>query len=351
MAETTNRVLALLSLLQTHRQWSGPELARRLEVTPRTLRRDVERLRDLGYSISAARGAAGGYRLESGERLPPLLLSDAEAVMTAIGLRVAASLGLSDGEDTTLSALAKFEQVLPPALRERVNALGGSVEARSPRAQGVSTELIGQLALACRDRERIRFRYTARDGAESDRVAEPCALVSAERAWYLLAWDVRRDDWRTFRVDRMDRLLGTRLTFDERRPPPEGAAEFVRAGLASAWVRSASEPAAAILSLPIERMREWFGPYARTAEVVDAGHVRWPIAADAVEVMLSALVWIPEGVEYRLEGGQEFLTAAQDRAARLTRAASTALLDRGSAGEDERGVLGERPAGRSSSPP
>lgn len=320
MAETTNRVLALLSLLQTHRQWSGTELARRLDVTPRTLRRDVERLRELGYRIGAARGAAGGYRLEPGERLPPLLLSDAEAVTTAIGLRVAASLGLTDGEDTTLSALAKFEQVLPSALRERVNALGGHVEARSPRAQGVSTDLLGRLALACRDRERLRFRYTAADGAESERVAEPATLVSAERAWYLVAWDVRREDWRTFRVDRMDALLGTRVTFPERDLPYDDAAEYVRQRLASVWAEPGSPPGAAVLTMPIERMLEWFGPYARGAEAVDDEHVRWPIAADAIEVMLSSLVWIPAGVEYRLEGSPEFLAAARDTAARLTRA-------------------------------
>jgi predicted DNA-binding transcriptional regulator YafY len=322
MAETTNRVLALLSLLQTHRQWSGPELARRLEVTPRTLRRDVDRLRELGYRIGAVRGATGGYRLEPGERLPPLLLSDVEAVTTAIGLRVAASLGLSDGEDTTLSALAKFEQVLPSALRERVNALGGHVEARAPRAQGVSTELLGQLALTCRDRERIRFRYTASGGEESDRVAEPVTLVSAERAWYLLAWDVRREDWRTFRVDRVDRLLGTRVFFDERRPPSDDPAEFVRQGLTSARARGGAERGAAVLAMPIDRMREWFGPYARDAEAVDADNTRWPIAADAIEVMLSSLVWIPAGVAYRLEGSPEFLAAAREAAARLALAAT-----------------------------
>jgi predicted DNA-binding transcriptional regulator YafY len=298
MAETTNRVLALLSLLQTHRQWSGPELARRLEVTPRTLRRDVDRLRELGYRIGAVRGATGGYRLEPGERLPPLLLYDAEAVMTAIGLRVAASLGLSDGEDTTLSALAKFEQVLPSALRERVNALGGHVEARAPRAHGVSTELLGQLALACRDRERIRFRYTASGGEETDRVAEPVTLVSAERAWYLLAF------------------------FDERRPPSDDPAEFVRQGLTSARAREGAERGAAVLAMPIDRMRERFGPYARDAEAVDADHTRWPIAADAIEVMLSSLVWIPAGVAYRLEGSPEFLAAAREAAARLALAAT-----------------------------
>jgi predicted DNA-binding transcriptional regulator YafY len=323
MAETTQRILSLLSLLQTHRRWSGPELARRLDVTPRTLRRDVDRLRDLGYRIEAERGVAGGYRLEAGERMPPLLLSDDEAVAVAIGLRVAASQGLVDGEETTLSALAKFEQVLPPALRERVNALGRLVAVGSPRERSVPAELLGQLALACRDRERIRFHYTARGGAESDRIVEPATLVAADRAWYLVAWDVRREDWRTFRADRISHFFATRLTFAERTLPVGDAAEFVRRSLSSAYVSPAAEPAAAVLSLPLERALEWFGPWAGDLEELDAGTVRWRIPADTTESMLGALAWIPDGVAYRLEGSQAFLEAAGAHAARLSRALPT----------------------------
>ncbi len=322
MADTTNRVLALLSLLQTHRRWPGPELARRLEVTPRTLRRDVDRLRELGYAIVAERGAAGGYRLEAGERLPPLLLSDDEAVAVAVGLRVAATRGLIDGEHTTLAALAKFEQVLPPTVRERVNALGRFVEAGAPRDHGVSPEMLGQLALACRDRERVRFRYTARDGTDSERVAEPSSLVVAERAWYLVAWDVRREDWRTFRVDRIARLTGTRLSFAERPLPEADAAAFVRAAISSAFAPdgTTSVPAAAVLSMPEAAMREWFGPWAGDAEAIDERTVRWPIAPDAPDAMLASLMWIPPGVEYRLEGSPELVAAAREIAERMARA-------------------------------
>ena len=170
---TTSRVLSLLNLLQTHRHWPGPELSRRLNVTPRTLRRDVERLRDLGYRVESVPGAGGGYRLEAGAALPPLLLTDDEAVTMAIGLRVAATQGLADGATTTLTALAKLEQVLPGPLRQRVNALAAAVQPSAPNQPAVSPELLGQLALACRDHERIRFAYTSALGEATDRQVEP----------------------------------------------------------------------------------------------------------------------------------------------------------------------------------
>lgn len=321
MAETTNRVLTLLSLLQSHRQWPGPELARRLAITPRTLRRDIDLLREIGYRIVAERGVTGGYRLEAGERMPPLLLTDDESVAVAVGLRVAATHGLVDGEDTTLSALAKFEQVLPPTLRERVNALGRFVTTASPRDVRVPAEILGQLALACRDRERIRFHYTARDGTESDRVAEPAALVAAERAWYLVAWDVRREDWRTFRVDRLSRFFGTRVSFPERTLPTEDAAQFVRSSIASANGGATVERAAAVISIDERGMREWFGPWSDAVEVIDSETVRWTITGDSVESMIAALAWVPPGVAYRLEGSPAFLEAARAFAGRLAGAA------------------------------
>ncbi|WP_167140632.1 WYL domain-containing protein [Diaminobutyricimonas sp. TR449] len=316
MAETTSRALALLSLLQTHRQWPGPELAARLGVTERTLRRDVERLRELGYQVDAIRGAAGGYRLEAGSRLPPLLLTDEEAVTMAIGLRVAATQGLVDGEQTTMSALAKFEQVLPSALRERVHALG-KVQATTPRGAPVSQDLLGRLALACRDHERIRFHYVAASGDESDRVVEPHTLVAAERNWFLVCWDLQRADWRTFRVDRMSRLFPTRVHFTARELPADDAAEFVRVAVSSVPQRF---EASVILDLPLSEMQANFGPWARGAEAVDATHTRWPIGGESLEALLSALVWIPAGVGYRLDGPAEFLALARDAAARLAAA-------------------------------
>ena len=163
MAGTTTRALALLNLLQTHRSWTGPELASRLEVSERTLRRDVERLRDLGYRIESAPGADGGYRLEAGSAVPPLLLTDEEAVTMAVGLRLAAIQRLTGGPETSLSALAKLEQVLPARLRRRVNALAGFLQPTGPDGPLVSPEDLGEIALACRDRERMRFASDLHD--------------------------------------------------------------------------------------------------------------------------------------------------------------------------------------------
>lgn len=317
MAETTSRILALLNLLQTHRQWPGHELAGRLEVTERTLRRDIERLRELGYSVAATRGAAGGYRLEAGSELPPLLLTDEEAVTMTIGLRVAATQGLVDGEHTTLSALAKFEQVLPAALRQRVNALASQIRPATPRGIPVSHDLLGQLALAARDHERIRFAYVSADGTESKRVVEPHSLVAAERNWFLVAYDLQRDDWRTFRVDRMSGFFGTRVRFEPRELPVADAAEYVAAAISSLRVTMTG---AVVMKLPIDQMRSYFGQWAGAAEPVDENTTRWPVGGRSPQELIAALAWIPEDVEFTLEGDPAFLELATDLASRLSKA-------------------------------
>ena len=314
MTETTSRALALLNLLQTHRTWAGPELARRLEVTDRTLRRDIDRLRELGYQIEATRGLAGGYRLESGTRMPPLLLTDDEAVTVAIGLRLAANHGLADGEQTTLSALAKFEQVLPSALRRRVNAMGAYLSPQSPRGGAVSPELLGQLALACRDQERVRFRYTAANGEESSRLVEPSAVAAVERVWYLVCWDLDRADWRTFRIDRMSQFSGTATRFQQRELPAATGAEYVRQSLGATRPK---RRAVVILRMSLTDAREHFGSWGRELEAVDGDHVRWPIYGDTWETLISSLVWIPPGVEYELEGDRAFLAFGMELSGRL----------------------------------
>ena len=315
MAETTTRILSLLGLLQTHRQWSGPELAERLGVTERTLRRDVDRVRDLGYRVDAVRGPLGGYRLEAGGALPPLLLTENEAVTMVIGLRVAAQQGLADGELTTQSALAKFEQVLPSALRRRVNALATHLQADTPRTPMVSQELLGTLALACRDSERVRFSYEDGRGERTERVAEPHALVVARRNWFLVCWDVRRDDWRTFRVDRMSRLFGTRLRFDPREVPGGGAAAYVAASVASLHRRVSMT---VLLTMPLDEARTAFGPWGAQTSAMDATTTRWSVEGESIEHLFGALAWIPAGIEYKLEGEPaliEFVRRAAARAA------------------------------------
>jgi predicted DNA-binding transcriptional regulator YafY len=234
MSNTSGRMLRLLSLLQTHRFWPGGELADRLEVSDRTLRRDVDRLRELGYPVHASRGVAGGYQLQAGAALPPLLLDDDEAVAIAVGLRTAAAGAVEGIEETSVRALSKVIQVMPPRLRRRVNALQEYtipvVMRGGPTVDSVALTAIAQ---ACRDEERLRFTYTAREGEPAGRLVEPHRLVSLGRRWYLVAWDVERHDWRTFRVDRLTGPAPTGARFRPRELPAADAAAFVRERLAT----------------------------------------------------------------------------------------------------------------------
>jgi predicted DNA-binding transcriptional regulator YafY len=208
MIETSARLLRLLSLFQGRRYWAGPELAVRLEVTSRTLRRDVDKLRTLGYPIHSASGAEGGYQLGAGSEMPPLLLDDDEAVAVALGLRYAATGGVEGVEEASVRALLKIEQILPPRLARRVTALQAVVVAPAGGAT-VDARMLSTIAGACRDRELLRFRYRDRTGTASARSVEPHRVVNASRRWYLVAWDTERKDWRTFRVDRMERCASS----------------------------------------------------------------------------------------------------------------------------------------------
>ncbi len=235
MVQTSARLLALLSLLQVRREWTGQELADRLEVGPRTIRRDVDKLRSLGYPIEAAPGVAGGYRLGAGGELPPLLLDDAEAVAVAVGLRTAATGGIAGIEETSVRALTKLEQVLPGRLRRRVSALSLATSAFGVEGPQIDADVLATLAGACRDYSRLRFSYVARDDRASTRMVEPAAVVYSGRRWYLVAFDLDRDDWRTFRLDRIrGRVrLGER---GRRRIVPGGdPAAFVRERLRGTW--------------------------------------------------------------------------------------------------------------------
>ncbi|MCT9818936.1 YafY family transcriptional regulator [Microbacterium sp. W1N] len=296
MSDTTGRALSLLNLLQTHRHWPGAELADRLGVTERTVRRDVERLRDLGYRIESTPGAAGGYRLEAGSAVPPLLLTDEEAVAMAIGLRLAASQRITTGVETTITALAKLEQVLPAPLRRRVNALAETVQPAGLNAGApVSTEVLGELALACRDHERVRFVYTAASGEVTRRRVEPHALAPADRHWYLLCWDLDKDDWRTFRVDRLAAIDHTRVLFSPRPLTPEQIEEFIL--VARSWVQQPVE-ADAVMALPLAQMREMFGQWGQGATAEGPSHTRWPVGGADFRETMYGLSWIPADVEY-----------------------------------------------------
>jgi predicted DNA-binding transcriptional regulator YafY len=217
--QTSARLLRLLSLLQTRRDWSGAELARRLEVHVRTVRRDIDKLRSLGYPVHAATGSAGGYRLGAGAALPPLLLDDDEAVAVAVGLRTAAGGTVTGIEETSVRALAKLEQVLPARLRHRVHALQSVTVPLGAGGPTVEPDVITTVAAACRDHDRLRFDYRDHDGTASVRVTEPHRLVHTGRRWYLVAWDVERAGWRTFRVDRLEPRVPVGPRFAPREPP------------------------------------------------------------------------------------------------------------------------------------
>ncbi|HEY8721197.1 YafY family protein [Pengzhenrongella sp.] len=317
MSDPTSRALQLLSLLQTHRHWTGPQLAARLRVTARTLRRDVDRLRELGYRVNARPGAAGGYQLESGGTLPPLLLDDDEAVAIAVGLRTAAILGVGQGEQTSLSALAKIEQVLPRHLRRRVAAIGAHT-VPSVRADAyVDADVLGQLALLCRDQERVRFHYTDFAGNDSARLVEPHSLVPHDRHWYFVAWDVNRADWRTFRMDRMTGLLGTGVRFTAKELPAADAAEYVQVAHGAARRR---HEATVHLRADLGQVQAYFGVWASSATQQPDGTVDWPIIGNSIPELIAALAWIPPEYEWTITCSTEAAEALRGLRARLAQA-------------------------------
>lgn len=234
MTDTPARLLRLLSLLQTPREWPGSELAERLGVTDRTVRRDIDRLRDLGYPVEATLGVAGGYRLVAGAALPPLLLDDEEAVAIAVGLRAAAGSAVAGIEEASVRALAKLEQVLPTKLRRRVRVLATATATVAPTTSPVDPEVLTTLAATITNTERVRFAYLSASGTESRRNVEPVGLVSAHRRWYLVCFDLDRNDWRSFRVDRIERPQPTAARFTPRPLPAVDAAAYV-AGDRTDW--------------------------------------------------------------------------------------------------------------------
>jgi len=251
MVQTSARLLALLSLLQIRREWTGQELADRLEVGPRTIRRDVEKLRSLGYPVEASPGVAGGYRLSAGGELPPLLLDDAEAVAVAVGLRTAASGSISGIEETSIRALAKLEQVLPGRLRRRVSALSDATSAFAVDGPRIDADVLSTLAGACRDGLQLHFAYVAKDDKASRRNAEPCAVVYSGYSWYLVAFDLDRDDWRTFRIDRIRGRLRLGRRGRRRTVPGGDPAAYVKRQLRTArGSESAAAPGQIRLALP-----------------------------------------------------------------------------------------------------
>jgi predicted DNA-binding transcriptional regulator YafY len=280
-------MLRLLSLLQTHRFWSGGELSERLEVSPRTLRRDVDRLRELGYDVDAVRGVAGGYQLRAGSNLPPLLLEDEEAVAIAVGLRSTAGgsvngvNGVGGIEETSVQALTKVIALMPPRLRRRMDALKTQTEG-TPWSGGpvLDAGVLTTLAQACRDDEAVTFDYTAADGTATGRRVEPHRLVNLGRRWYLVAYDRDRQDWRSFRVDRVDgapQLTGQR--FRPRDLPGGDAVAYVRDGLRS---RPQRHQVRVRLQAPADEVEALMGRWGSVESIAD-GECRMVLNTDAFD--------------------------------------------------------------------
>lgn len=266
MLPTSTRLLRLLSLLQVRRFWPGAELADRLEVTSRTLRRDVDRLRVLGYPVNASTGRAGGYQLGAGASLPPLLLSDDEALAVAVGLRSAASGTVSGMEEAAVRALAKLEQVLPERLRRRVAALSAAVTPLRAAGPSVDPGLLSAIAAACGGQKELCFRYADARVRPSERTVEPHGLVQAGSRWYLVAWDVGREAFRTFRVDRIGAKLTAGRRFLPRALPHGSPAAYVAQSISTTMYR---HQAKLVLHAPLDSLAERISPLAGTLERID----------------------------------------------------------------------------------
>ncbi len=282
MASTGERMLGLLALLQARHHWSGDDLAQRLEVSDRTLRRDVERLRELGYPVQGTSGLGGGYQLGPGGRLPPLLLTDEEAVAVAIGLRNAASQPIGGIADAAIGALVKITQLLPPKLRSQAEAVATAISAPAGEFDDVALDTLTTLARTCRDNEGLRFTYRNAAGDVTDRYVEPHHVVPLDRRWYLISWDLDRADWRIFRLDRIDEPRPTGLRFDPRSLPAPDPVAFVIESIASV---PATYHVELIVEAPLQTVQEELGPWGTatahgpdtTRIVMDVDDLSWPV--------------------------------------------------------------------------
>lgn len=321
MANTSGRTLRLLSLLQARHDWPGEELAARLGVSQRTLRRDVDRLRELGYPVRAQRGAGGGYQMAAGAALPPLLVDDEEAVALAVGLQVAAQGAVEGIAESSVRALAKVVQVMPARLRRRVEALGAmTVPASWPgmNRTGVDPGALTTVALACRDGERLRFSYTAAGGGHSTRHVEPHRLVMLGRRWYLVGYDLDRQDWRTFRIERLSAPSGTGARFRHRVLPAADAAAFVRAGIGS--VR-ASRDVEVLVDAPAAVVRERIGRWSTVAGIAP-GRCRVSMTVDSLDWATMALGAV--GADFQVVSPPELLALVHDLGRRFSHATAVA---------------------------
>ena len=316
MLVTSARLLRLLSLLQAREFWTGADLADRLEVTGRTLRRDVDRLRSLGYPVHSASGTAGGYKLGAGASLPPLQLDDDEAIAVAVGLQTAAGGSVAQIEEASTRALAKLEQVLPKRLRRRLGAMRSSIVRLTDSRPTVKMNDVSSLSSACSERRVLRFVYRDFKGASSTRTVEPHRIVYTGTRWYLVAWDRDRNDWRTFRIDRVDEPVHTGAHFLPRQSPDDDVGAFVARGVAAVAYK---HRAVIELHAPIAEMREKIPPRAGQLEALDARTCVLQTSAFSLEGLVGWIAGI--GVDFDVREPLE-LVAYMERVVVLFRGAT-----------------------------
>ncbi|WP_327158353.1 helix-turn-helix transcriptional regulator [Streptomyces tubercidicus] len=334
MHKTSSRLLALLSLLQTHRDWSGEDLAGRLDITSRTVRRDIDRLRELGYPITTVKGPAGGYRLEAGTNLPPLLFDDGQAIALAVALQTAAAgtAGTAVAEDAS-RALATLRQVMPPRLRHRIDLL--RITAVQPTAARdtlqVDAQVLMDLSRVVHAREELRFDYapSSSTSADNPRRVQPHHLVTWRHHWYLVAWDLHREDWRTFRVDRIRPRTPTGPRFAPRELPGGNVSTFITSrfrgndGTTTDWPCQGE----VILRLPAANV----APFAQDGIVEELGsrHCRLVLGSWSWTGLAAAIGRFDTDIE--VIGPPQLATAFGDLAARYAHAARTTRPETGPA--------------------
>lgn len=310
MAGPTERALRLLGLSQARPVWTGPQLAAQLDVTTRSIRRDVDRLRTLGYPVRATQGLGGGYQLGAGLALPPLLLDDNEAIAVAVCLSLAAGGSVVGIGESALRTLAKLDQVMPPRLRAHVEALASSTQTIDGYSTPVSAPILLVIASAIRANRRIVFSYAGLRGDRADRKVEPYRMVATGRRWYLMAFDLQRDDWRSFRLDRMQDVVSTTWQFSPREAPD--AAAFIQRGAS----RDAY-PAVGVIDVaaPAQEVREFFGPLSASVEELPQRRSRVSAGAQSMDLVAWHFARLPW--PYTIVGPPELRTASQALAQQL----------------------------------